>query len=384
MGDTRVGGSIVQNIFSTRSNDFHSFNIRPIQRFYRMANLLPIEPLIDKTISHLTSRLDEKFVFSERACAIDEWILFFTWDVIGELTFSKPMGFLASGGDNSGLLRTAEKAVGYMAVIGQMPFLDQWLGKHPAITFGPQSFEHAARICVQQSMERQQSSLKRRDVEKDMLDDFLSVKAADPGVMDDNGVVSALMINIVAGSDTTAILVRAIIYYVLKNPIVKERLQRELEDANPTTPVSNAKAKKLPYFDAVIRECMRIHPGIGLMLERVVPEGGLKLTDGTTLPPGMIVGMNAWVVNQDKAIFGSDAAIFNPNRWLQSPTESTGHYQQRLAEMKHADLSFGAGNRVCIGKNVAILETNKLIATLFLIYDVSEVYSSMLLGVSVC
>jgi cytochrome P450 len=341
-----------------------------------MSSLHPIEPLIDKTISHLISRFDEKFASPENTCPVDEWLLFFAWDIIGELTFSKPMGLLASGRDDSGLLKTADKAIGYMATIGQMPFLDRWLGENPVMAIGPPSFEHAAGMCIQQLIERQHGSDKNHDAQRDMLDDFLGVKAANPEVMNDNGVVSALMINIVAGADTTAILLRAIFYYVLKNPNVKDRLQKELDEANLTIPVSFAEAEKLPYLDAVIKESMRIHPGIGLMLERVVPDGGLKLTDGKILPQGTIVGMNAWVVHQDQDIFGPDAATFNPNRWLSSPAESAEQYQQRLEEMKHADLSFGAGNRVCIGKNVTILETYKLIATLFLTYDVSEVYSS--------
>lgn len=39
--------------------------------------------------------------------------------------------------------------------------------------------------------------------------------------------------------------------------------------------------------------------------------------------------------------------------------------------MKNHDLSFGAGKRVCMGRSVSILETYKVMSTLFLTYEVS-------------
>lgn len=39
--------------------------------------------------------------------------------------------------------------------------------------------------------------------------------------------------------------------------------------------------------------------------------------------------------------------------------------------MKNHDLTFGAGKRVCMGRSVSILETYKVMTTLFLTYEVS-------------
>jgi cytochrome P450 len=116
-----------------------------------------------------------------------------------------------------------------------------------------------------------------------------------------------------------------------------------------------------------------MHPGVGLMLERVVPDSGLQLPDGTCLPPGTNVGMNAWVVHQNRAVFGQDAASFRPERWLQQDWENDHQFARRLAKMKRSDLTFGAGKRSCLGKDVAMLETYKLIATLFLKYEIYPV-----------
>jgi len=347
-----------------------------------MSNLMKSEPLVDETIKSFLQKIDQEFVLGNNAnkpCEMDKWLLFFAWDVIGQLTFSKPMGFLDEGFDHQdGLLRKSEKALDYFAAIGQMPYLDQWLAKNPVYPIGPPSFDHAAIFCAQQSIARQQAAGdKDAPKSKDMLEDFLDIKKSNPEQLDDNGVVGALLVNIIAGADTTAILLRAVIYFVLKHPLVYKKLRQELDASNLTIPAPYAALSKLPFLDAVIRESGRIHPGVGLILERLVPEGGLKLTDGRILPPGTIVGVSPWVMSQNKEVYGQDAASFNPQRWLrnEAEAETTEDFEARLTLMKNTDLNFGAGNRICLGKNITILETYKVIASLFLTYDVSPTYT---------
>ena len=337
-----------------------------------MSTLLAQEPLVDGTIDAFCKRINDEFVDTGKTCKMDEWMLFFAWDVIAQLTFRRPMGFMDEGRDHSGLLSTADKALDYFATVGQIPALDHWLAKNPIRPIGPPSFDAAAIFCAQQVMERQQAGPKASG-QADMLDGFLEMKKVNPETMNDNAIVGALLVNILAGADTTAIILRAVVYYTLKNPKVYKKLLEELDNANLRTPISYAATNALPYLNAVITESMRIHPGVGLLLERIVPEGGLPLSDGTVIPPGTIVGMNGWVIHQDKQIYGQDAASFNPDRWLRDVAsgETEEDFQARLSLMKATDLTFGVGNRICLGKNISILETYKVIATLFLTYDVS-------------
>ena len=178
-----------------------------------------------------------------------------------------------------------------------------------------------------------------------------------------------------AGADTTAITLRAIVYYILKNPPVYKKLQKELDDAKLPCPVTYKATQSLPYLNAVILEACRVHPGVGLPLERIVPTEGLPLPDGRVIPAGTIVGMNAGVVHGNKEVYGQDADSFNPSRWLRK--EAEGETEQdfavRRSKMKDADLTFGAGNRICLGKNISLLEVYKLVATLFVEYDMKLV-----------
>ena len=259
------------------------------------------------------------------------------------------------------------------AQVSQMPTLDLYLDKNPVKRIGPPPFTWATIQSFQAVAERQaettESTISR---DSDFLDKFLAAKKTSPDVVDNNMVVTYLLSNVLAGSDTTAIYACAALYYILKNPRVLEKVKQELNPRKVQLPVSWKATQEMPYFEAVMKEASRMHPGVGLMLERIVPEGGFTLPDGKFLPEGTIVGMNPWVISRNEKYFGKDTDEFIPERWLQQKGESQEAYTERRNTMKAGDLTFGAGSRICYGKNLAILTAYKLIATLFTKYEVSQ------------
>jgi cytochrome P450 len=173
-----------------------------------------------------------------------------------------------------------------------------------------------------------------------------------------------------AGADTIAITFKAVLYHVLKSPAVLSELLSELDHAALSFPVAYEQASQLKYLEAVVRESLRIHPPVGQIIQRVVPDTGLTLPNGQFIPPGIVVGMNPWVLSRNKAVFGDDVDIFRPERWLRDDTEDENAYEARLRGMNKADLTFGSGNRVCLGKSLAEVELFKAIPTLFSMYSV--------------
>lgn len=210
---------------------------------------------------------------------------------------------------------------------------------------------------------------------RDFLSRFLEAKQKHPQIVSDDQVFSYTVSNMNAGSDTTAISLRAILYYTLKAPRVAVKLFHELRTAYKekriTLPVSwKQSQEELPYLDAVIKEALRLHPAVGLLLERVVPPGGLQLPNGAPfLPAGTIVGANPWIIHRH-SVFGKDVDSFVPERWLQADGESSIEFQARKQQMLRATFTFGAGPRTCIGKNISLLEIYKLIPSLLLTYEV--------------
>jgi len=109
----------------------------------------------------------------------------------------------------------------------------------------------------------------------------------------------------------------------------------------------------------------------------VVPKGGVQLPDGPYLAEDTIVGINPWVLHLNTKIYGTDANHFRPERWLPNDGEDSDEFAARRKAMRDTDMTFGAGDRACLGKQVAMVEIYKLIATLFLLFEVRNQRESL-------
>lgn len=258
-----------------------------------------------------------------------------------------------------------------------MPWLDYLFIKNPLRQFlqggSTGAVARFARERLNERLHQPKAGDKTAGPRKDFLARFLEAKEEFPDTVDDAQVFSYTVSNMNAGSDTTAISLRAILYYTLKHPRVLKKLQQELNEAfefgRISNPVSWKQSQDLPYLDAVIKEALRLHPAVGLMLERTVPDG-LQLPNGPFLPPGTIVGANPWIIHRH-SVFGEDVDSFIPERWLRGENEPEAEFKTRKQNMVRATFTFGAGPRTCIGKNISLLEMYKLIPSMFLTYQVS-------------
>ena len=196
---------------------------------------------------------------------------------------------------------------------------------------------------------------------RDMLSRWAYVKSSDPLKMSTRDIIVHLSTNVFAGSDTTAIALRAVIYFLCKNPQCMKALVDQIDHAEKegqlSSPISYKEATTaLPYLNAVLKESMRLHPSVGLLMERHVPRGGIEI-DGHYLKEGTIVGINPWVTNHNEDVF-PDPDAFRPERWLEASNA-------RLKEMDNLwELNFGAGARKCIGRNISWIEMQKVIPEL--------------------
>ncbi|KAF7189178.1 Cytochrome P450 monooxygenase [Pseudocercospora fuligena] len=128
-------------------------------------------------------------------------------------------------------------------------------------------------------------------------------------------------VNIQAGVDTTAIALQAILYHILKDARVHQKLLSELDAAlrnqRIAIPIKYSDALKLPYLSACIKEAMRLHPSVGLQLPRHPPPEGCHIS-GYYFPHSARVGVNAAVLHYNQDVFGEDASSFRPERWSES------------------------------------------------------------------
>ncbi|KAK0747253.1 cytochrome P450 [Apiosordaria backusii] len=377
-------GEIMYNLFSQIDPELHAKWKRPVAKYYSAAAVAKVERKMDEVV-HLFCRELEKRICGEKGKGgmdLGNWIVYYTWDVIGNVTFSQPLGYLQEGRDFDSTVSTAEKTLDYFAFITAIPWLDYVFDKNRIMRIGPPSFNPIVGLSVGHIMKRFQAdqSKEQKDRSVDYLDMFLEAKQEWPDVVDDAMIIRYTLSNMIAGADTTSSVIKTAIYYSLKADGRWEKLREELEKAGVTRemcPVSYKNARSVPYLEGLVRESMRILPGIALGLERYVPAGGFKLPSEHYLPEGTAVAMNPYVLCRNRGVWGEDVEEFKPERWLRFEGETETKYQDRLQAMNNADLTFGAGSRMCLGKHLGLMQIYKGLATLALLYDIELVDKGM-------
>lgn len=112
--------------------------------------------------------------------------------------------------------------------------------------------------------------------------------------------------------------------HLMTSPLAYLTLQSEIDTAirqnSISSPIADAEARRLPYLQAVIKEGLRIYPPVSGLMLKTVPKGGDTL-NGMFVPGGTEIGYCAWGVHHSKEIFGEDADMFRPERWLEASEE---------------------------------------------------------------
>jgi len=377
-------GERLQSLFSTKDEDYHAKYRRCVNNAFAMSSLVGYEPLVDSTTDAFIEQTDRRYCRTGRSCNFSKWLQFFAFDVIGDLTWSKRLGFVEKDEDVDGIVKFVGDFLSYAGPIGQMPFLDLIWEKNP-LKLQLQKWGINKSVFPVTKFAQTQSAHRAAEMEKikrdgsldedsgrgiDLLMKFTQAQHDHPEFMTDKQVLSSCTSMVFAGSETTAISLSSIFYHLVKHPRVYKKLMEELDEAAQNGIITErehekvgwAESQKLPYLDAVIQESFRVHPAAGLILERVVPPQGIEIL-GEHIPGGTTVGCNAWVLHRRPEVFGNDVDAFRPERWLEAKPD-------RLREMKATMFQFGAGARTCIGKNISLLEIYKLVPTFLRNFDV--------------
>ena len=149
----------------------------------------------------------------------------------------------------------------------------------------------------------------------------------------------------------------AFVDHVLRNPNVKSRLLNEIDHFNRagklSLPVATyEETSALPYFMACCQETLRLSPSVSMVLPRYASQGGMFVGD-TWIPDGTEISANPYVLHRDTDVFGEDADTFRPDRWL-------GDAKQ-VRRMEKYFFAFGYGSRKCIGRHLAVFESQKFL-----------------------
>lgn len=170
-----------------------------------------------------------------------------------------------------------------------------------------------------------------------------------------------------AGRDTTAQSLTWTFYSLMRHPKVANRLREEHATAFPKDKPITAttlQPANIPYTLAVLYESLRLYPPVPFELKQcLVP---ITLPDGTFLPAHSIIVWCIWAMNRSTQIWGADAHLFRPARWL----DSTGKLVSKSAFEFPV---FNGGLRSCLGKKMAELMVCWVIGSVVGDFELAEV-----------
>ncbi|KIV81630.1 hypothetical protein PV11_03800 [Exophiala sideris] len=378
-----VPGIPNQNLFCTRDQSKHTIMRRKVAHLYSMTSIKAYKSHVDDCIQLILDKFD-RFAETGHTFSLDHWLQCYAFDVIGKITFGKTIGFLESGGkDISGIMKSLDSLTSFCSVVGvNIALLPLCLLVFGDPSKGPMAFTKEITGKREDDNLGDGSSISTDasygDV-KTFVQKLEKLRAEmSPQEFEDCRIEYNALTNVVAGSDTTGLTLTAVLLNICTHPTVHEKFRQEIKiyherrnneivvqdkrvEARPT--ITFDQAQSMPYFQLVLKETMRLHPATGLPLWRDLPQGGAMIA-GTFFPGGTSIGINSWVIHRNTSVFGNDASLFRPERWDPSLISN-----EDLARMDGCYIPFGAGARTCIGKNVSLLEINKLIPELVARYE---------------
>ena len=195
----------------------------------------------------------------------------------------------------------------------------------------------------------------------DLLDMLLEARDEETGEgMNDTQLRDEVVTIFAAGHETTSNALTWTLYLLTQNPAVMQRLHQELDSVLGGRTPTLDDLKDLPYTLMVLEESMRLMPPVPFYPRISVPGASLA---GHTFSVGtpLLIAINNIHQHPD---FWPDPTRFDPERF---------HPEHRAVTHRLAYMPFGAGPRLCIGNNFALMEGQLLLAMMAQRFDLELV-----------
>ncbi|KAL6011609.1 hypothetical protein ACLOJK_002057 [Asimina triloba] len=208
---------------------------------------------------------------------------------------------------------------------------------------------------------RRDRARRSTDDGEDLMDALLGLQQSpDLDVpMTTENVKSIAMDMFGAGSETSSTVVEWAMSEMIRNPRVMRKTQEEAREAlMGKAKMTEADTAQLHYLKLVIKETLRLHPAVPLLVPRECREA--VQIDGYHIPVKTRVIINAWAIARDPK-YWDDPDVFRPERFEGNPIDYKGNDFEFLP--------FGSGRRMCPGLTLGIANVLLPLAQLLYHFD---------------
>ncbi len=184
--------------------------------------------------------------------------------------------------------------------------------------------------------------------------DLLAMFRADPPAQNPTAA-SALREQVktflAAGYESSSLTLTWALLLLASHPDIENKISAELNSVLHGQPPAHEHLPKLQYTQAVIQETLRIYPPLWMTGRQPLKRCEIG---GVSVPAGAMLMTSQWAVQRDPKLF-TNPEEFRPERWLGDETANLP---------RCAYFPFGAGPRVCIAQNFAMMETMIILAVI--------------------
>ncbi|XXG96106.1 hypothetical protein Hte_002385 [Hypoxylon texense] len=166
----------------------------------------------------------------------------------------------------------------------------------------------------------------------------------------DSEIVGDVLQFMVAGHETSAVMLSWCLYIIAEKPDIQAKLREEI--AAPGNSITYGELEKLKYLDNFIKESLRVYPPASGTFRQTAVDMSIS---GIHIPKGTLIDLIASVPQLNPTIWGDDAEEVDPTRWDRLSGDQLSPY---------ASVAFLQGPRICIGKTLATMEMKIILAEL--------------------
>ncbi|XP_020588342.1 cytochrome P450 86A2-like [Phalaenopsis equestris] len=220
--------------------------------------------------------------------------------------------------------------------------------------------------------------IKARKLELNSGHDDLLSRFMRKGSYTDDFLQNVALNFILAGRDTSSVALSWFFWLVSTHPAVEQSIKSELysvlSDSRGSddckswldSPLAFEELDRLVYLKAALSETLRLYPSVPEDSKHVVADD--VLPDNTFVPAGSAITYSIYSTGRMKSVWGDDCLEFRPERWL---SDDGRRFEPPADFFKF--VSFNAGPRVCLGKDLAYLQMKSIAAGVLLRYRLAVV-----------